>query len=68
MAICGRCPAIIEDTRWHRKLKRWSRLRFRCALSGRYVDPGQECDASTSDLRRMVAHAQETIDGRSGAE
>lgn len=64
MPTCDTCPAIIGETRWHRRLLRWRPLRWRCPLSGRYVDPEQQCDASTEDLQRMADHAQETIDGR----
>lgn len=49
---CGQCPMIVEETRWHRRLLKWRPLCFRCAISGRYVDPADHCNARLSDLRR----------------
>ena len=57
--ICRTCPGIVEEKRWSRRLLAWGRLRFRCGLSGRYVDPAGPCAASLHDLRRMERHCSD---------
>lgn len=54
--ICRTCPGIVEEKRWSPRWLAWLGLRWRCALSGRYVDPAGPCAASLHDLRRMEQH------------
>lgn len=52
---CGDCPMVVCENRWLRRVLKW-RLRWRCAVTGRYVYPENRCGAPTAQLRTVEAH------------